>query len=420
MKLRMTILGLGKEIGRSAVLIEGNNNTFLLDYGVALGEKDEPELPLSIAPSKLTALIITHAHLDHVGAAPLLYISGKVPAIMTPLTRDISEIMIEDMLKISGYYLPFEHLELKNMLENTKPLGYYKELEMGSARIQLICSGHIPGSAMVKIIMGERSILYTGDVNTIDTRLVSSADLSNLEADTLIIEGTYGDVDHPERSSIEKKFIDTIIEILENGGTILIPAFSLGRSQEVLALLAEKLPYITVYYDGMVRRITEIMLSYKDYLNKPNLLEKAVKLFEPVRGWDMRKKIWREPCVIVAPAGMLKGGPSLYYIKRLWSNRNNAIILVSFQAPGTPGRMLIEEGTFMEKGPRITARLEWFDFSSHAGFSGLLKIVKCVRNLEKVIIVHSEEPSAKYLANRIREELGVDTYIPENGQVVEI
>jgi len=420
MRLKVTILGSGKEIGRSAVLVEGKGTALLLDYGVALGEGDEPELPLSIAPSKLTALIVTHAHLDHVGAAPLLYISGKIPTIMTPLTRDISELMIEDMLKISGYYLPFEHLELRNMLENTKPIGYYKELELNNARVQLISSGHIPGSAMVKIIIGERSLIYTGDVNTIDTRLVSSADTSNLEADTLIIEGTYADVDHPERSMIEKKFIDTIVEILEDGGTVLVPAFSLGRSQEVLALLAEKLPYITVYYDGMVRRITEIMLSYKNYLNKPDLLEKAVKIFEPVRGWDMRKKIWREPCVIVAPAGMLKGGPSLYYIKRLWSERNNAIILVSFQAPGTPGRMLIEEGTFMEKGPRITARLEWFDFSSHAGFSGLFNIVKCVKNLEKVIIVHAEESSANYLATKIRGELGIDTYIPENGQSIEI
>jgi len=420
MKLKVIVLGSGKEIGRSAVLVEGKGTSLLLDYGVALGEGDEPELPLSIAPSKLTALIVTHAHLDHVGAAPLLYISGKIPTIMTPLTRDISELMIEDMLKISGYYLPFEHLELRNMLENTKPIGYYKELELNNARVQLISSGHIPGSAMVKIIIGERSLIYTGDVNTIDTRLVSSADTSNLEADTLIIEGTYADVDHPERPMIEKKFIDTIVEILEDGGTVLVPAFSLGRSQEVLALLAEKLPYITVYYDGMVRRITEIMLSYKNYLNKPDLLEKAVKIFEPVRGWDMRKKIWKEPCVIVAPAGMLKGGPSLYYIKRLWSGRNNAIILVSFQAPGTPGRMLIEEGTFMEKGPRITARLEWFDFSSHAGFSGLFNIVKRVKNLEKVIIVHAEESSANYLATKIREELGVDTYIPENGQSIEI
>jgi len=419
-KLRINILGSGKEIGRSAILIESEKGNILLDYGVSLSEDGIPILPLSIAPSKLDAIFITHAHLDHVGAAPLLYVSGKIPMITTPLTKEISEVMIEDMLKISGYYLPFEHLELRNMLNNTKPVHYNETIYVGNIDAELIYSGHIPGSAMVRLTINDKTIIYTGDVNTIETRLVKPANTSNLEANVLIIEATYGDVDHPERSMVEKRFIETITETLEDGGTVLIPAFSLGRSQEIMALLAEKLPYVQVYYDGMVRRITEIMLSYKSYLNRYDLLEKAVKLFEPIRGWEMRKRVWREPCVIVAPAGMLKGGPSLYYIKRMWSNRNNTVLLVSFQAPGTPGRMLIEEGTFMDKGPRLVARLEWFDFSSHAGVSGLLKIVKSVKNLEKVIIVHSEEESARYLSNKIKEELGIDVSIPGNGEVLEV
>ncbi len=420
MSITIKVLGSGREVGRSAILVQSPRGNYLLDYGVSISEENVPILPLSVAPSKLSCVVITHAHLDHVGAAPMLYISGRVPLLTTPLTRDISEVMIEDMLKISGYYLPFEELELRNMLSNTITRGYREPIEISGATIELIYSGHIPGSAMVKLCIGNRTILYTGDVNTIETRLVGPADTSGIEADTLIIEGTYGDTDHPERSKVEEKFIETVLEVLDDGGTVLIPAFSLGRSQEILALLAERLPHAPVYYDGMIRRITEIMLSYKSYLNRPELLEKAVKIFEPVRGWEMRKRIWREPCIIVAPAGMLKGGPSLYYIKRMWSSRNNAIILVSFQAPGTPGRMLLKEGTFMNGGPRLVSRLEWFDFSSHAGISGLLSIVKSIKGLERVIIVHSSEDTAEYMADRIREDIGVDVYVPANSDEITI
>ena len=235
MSIRIRVLGSGREVGRSAILVESSKGNYLLDYGVLISEEDIPLLPLSVAPSKLSCVVITHAHLDHVGAAPMLYISGKVPLLTTPITRDISEVMIEDMLKISGYYLPFEHLELRNILSNTIVRGYREPIEIGGAVIELIYSGHIPGSAMVKLSIGSRTILYTGDVNTIETRLVGPADISGIEADTLIIEGTYGDTDHPERSRVESKFIDTVLEVLDDGGTVLIPAFSLGRSQEILA-----------------------------------------------------------------------------------------------------------------------------------------------------------------------------------------
>ncbi|MEM3830988.1 MAG: MBL fold metallo-hydrolase [Sulfolobales archaeon] len=414
------ILGGGREIGRSAISIESGGRSVLLDYGVSFDERDVPILPLTIPPSTIDGIVITHSHLDHVGSAPLMYISSKPMAYTTPLSREINRVMLEDFYRLSSYYLPFEHKEIEEFLLHTRTLSFNSEIDIGSWKVIIKDAGHIPGSLMVLLDRGSKRILYTGDVNTIATRLVSPADLSGVDAEVLIMEGTYANAEHPERSSVEKDLIDSIREVLDIGGTVLIPAFSLGRSQEILMLLAEKMPHAEVFYDGMIREITELFLQYKNYINKPELLEKAVEIFTEVSGWDMRRKVWRENGVIIASAGMLKGGPALYYLKRLSDKKNSAVFLVSFQGKNTPGRMLLERGVFMENGPRVVARVQWFDFSSHAGFSGLMSIVKNLKSLEKVVIVHTDPSSAEFLKSRIEGELGIDVEIPAVGSVIEI
>jgi len=423
MAIKITVLGGGREVGRTAILLEDecSGKRILLDYGVSFNEDDIPVLPLSTAPSRLDAIAITHAHLDHVGAAPMLYISARKPIIMTELTKEFSRLLIEDMMKLAGYYLPFEHVELETMLANTKTVSLGDEVWIDGIALKFINAGHIPGSSMILVETKNKRIVYTGDVNTIDTRLVRGARVDGLDADILIIESTYGNIDHPERRKVEDKFIECLKEVIEDGGVALIPAFALGRSQEILALLAERMPYADVYYDGMARRIMDIMLSYSRYINRPELLEKAARLFTQVQGTGMRKKILKKPgSIIVSPAGMLKGGPSLYYLKRIWNEKKNAVFLVSYQAPATPGRRLLSEGVIEEGMPRIRARVYWFDFSSHAGVSGLISIVKSFKSLEKVIVVHGNDSTAYEFAYRIREEVGVEVEVPENGQTISI
>jgi len=304
-----------------------------------------------------------------------------------------------------------------------REIGYNDVVEVGRFSLELVNAGHIPGSAMVKVYIGNKTILYTGDVNTIETKLVPPADLSRLnDVDIIITEATYGNVDHPPRPLIENLFIESVREVVEEGGTVLVPAFSVGRSQEILMLLAQKMPFTNVFYDGMVRTIIDLLLGSinKKYINKPYLLEKASKEFYRIRGWQDRRKALKQPGVIVASAGMLKGGPSLYYLKKLGQSPRNAIFLVSFQAPTTPGRHLLEFGKPFEGEEKIRARVEWFDFSSHAGRSGLLQIVKSAKSIEKVIIVHSDFETATKYASRIKEELGVDVLTPSDGEEIEI
>jgi len=418
--IKIRVLGSGREVGRAAVAVEKNERFILFDYGVNFDERDIPQLPLTIPPSRIDGVFISHPHLDHVGATPLLYISSKPMSYATPVTKDISRIMLEDFFRLSSYYLPFEYKEIENFLLYTRTISYSSELDVGSWKISFRNAGHLPGSMMISIDNGRRRILYTGDVNTIDTRLVSAANISGLEADTLIIEGTYGDTDHPSREEVERDFIESIKEVVENGGVVLVPSFSLGRSQEILMLLAERIPNLDIKYDGMIRVITETLMSYKNYINKPELLEKATKLFTEVSDWNMRRKVWREPGVIVASAGMLKGGPALYYLKRIADEKNSAVFLVSFQGRNTPGRMLLEGGVFMENGPRVISRVQWFDFSSHAGLSGLLSIAKNVKGLERVIIIHTDPDVGESFKKTIKEELGVEAILPSIGDIIDL
>ncbi|MDK6028362.1 MBL fold metallo-hydrolase [Ignisphaera sp. 4213-co] len=422
MKLEILVLGSGREVGRAAIAIKRNSDQqyLLFDYGINFDLEDKPVLPLPISPNKIRALFISHAHLDHIGAAPLFYISSHPSIYSTLLTALLSKIMISDMLRLSGYYLPFEYLELDTMINSIKTLSYGAQIEIDDKIVNVFSAGHIPGSAMYRVEFRDgTSVIYTGDVNTIDTRIVKGATLNGLEADVLVMESTYGLYNHPIRERVEESFIETVKSVVEDGGIALVPAFSLGRAQEILALLADRMPHANVYYDGMSREILELFLQFKEYINNYQLLEKAAKLFTPVKGSDMRKQICKEGgSVIVSPAGMLKGGPAQYYVKRLYNDSKNAIILVSYQAPSTPGRRLLTDGVLDDSGTRVKAKVYWFDFSSHAGSNNLVELAKSVRNLKKVILIHGSEDAAFTLGYRIKEAAGADFEVPKTGDSI--
>jgi len=418
-KVEIRVLGAGQEVGRAAIAIRSSESKryLLLDYGVNFNERDEPQLPLHIRPNDIAALVVTHAHLDHVGATPIFYTSARIPAIMTTLTKKLSEVMIKDFIKISGYYLPFDNTDLNTLLDNTLEVNYNEEVKIDNFKIKLLNAGHIPGSSMVYIEVDGVTILYTGDINTIDTRLVKKPELENIRADVVIIEGTYGNAVHPPRNQVEDEFIESINEVIENGGNVLIPAFSLGRSQEILSLLYEKLSWANVFYDGMIRVINNILLSHPEFINRYDLLANALSRFKLVRGSSDRKRIVKgNENIVVSSAGMLKGGPAVYYVKKLMDDPNNAIFLVSFQGPSTPGRSLLEDGVIGESRELIKARIQWFDFSSHAGSDGLLWIVKSIKDVSKVIIIHSQPNSALALKNSLSDYIDGDSiHIPNNG-----
>ena len=417
--MEITVLGGGREVGRLAVHVNVDETNILLDYGINFAEDDTPQLPLHIEPRRVDVLTLSHAHLDHIGAAPILYISSNIKAYTTRTTRDLMDPMFEDFLHISGYHLPFEYYEVRKLIQNIEVVRFGEVVEKKGVQLEFANAGHIPGSMMTIVHGKNKSLVFTGDINTIDTNLVKGASFDSIKAEYLVLEATYADATHPPRAEVERRFIEAVKEVLDNKGIVLVPAFALGRSQEILCVL-RKHGVEPVFYDGMVREINRVLLSNLSSLHEKVLFEDAVIAYSEVKGWYNRKHILSRPCVIVASAGMLKGGPALYYLKRIYDNPRNAIFLVSFQAPNTPGYKLLSTGSWNDGGVKVKARVEWFDFSSHAGKHELLNIVKSIRGLEKVIIVHSELDPAIKLSETIRSEIGVDVVIAENGMKIKL
>ena len=413
--MRIRFLGGTGEVGRSAVLIEGGGAKVLLDYGVMLD--DEPGFPMHVPPRELDAVVITHAHLDHSGAVPIFFIGRGLPVFATKLTLDIAKLLLEDFINLSGYYLPFEYIELQNMLSYARPLAYGEPVEVKGMEITFLRAGHIPGSAQVLVEAEGKRVLYTGDINTVDTRLLRGAEVDYGELDAIIIESTYADQDHPPRAEVEAEFVARVVNIVESGGTVLVPAFAVARSQEIACVLrAHGFPY-DIVMDGMARRVNLLFMSHLKELRDPELFMSAIDDVLLVRKKRDRKKFVKRPCVIISPAGMLKGGPAAYYAMRLAGNPRNAIFLVSYQIPGTPGHNLLEEGTYIVNGKvqKVRAQVERFDFSSHAGMSDLHDVLSRLKGCPMIFTVHGAEGNCEKLASWAREELGLEAVAPEAG-----
>ncbi len=417
---KIEILGSGREVGRAAIAITHKGRKLLMDYGVNFDENDNPIFPGHIRPRDLEGLILTHSHLDHIGAAPSLYVSIFPKLIATPVTLDVSKLLLYDMIKLNGPFLPYDTATVDDMLKSATTAGYGEILELGDFTVSLLYNGHIPGSASVLVTIDSHQIMYTSDFNTTYTKLMEPARLSGVKADTVIIESTYGSSNHPPREETEKLFYESVEEVVKRGGTVLVPSFSVSRGQEIMSILAEKGFDYPVWIDGMIRQVTEIYLAHGEYLRDSSLLSKAANQFRMVRGWQDRRRAYKKPGVIIASAGMLKGGPSLYYLKKIAGDPKNAIFLVSYQAEGTPGRRIIEEGVYDDSNIPVKARVQWFDFSSHTDQQGILTTLKQVKNLERVILVHGDPTTQEQLAEKIKEYFhdNIEVLIPSNGEEI--
>jgi len=418
--LKIGFLGATNEVGRAAIAVKTAKAQVLLDYGVMINH--EPGFPMHVPPKEVDAIILTHCHLDHSGAIPIYHIHEKKPVYGTKLTFELTQVLIEDFIHLSGYYLPYEYLELKTMLRSCRNLKYRKEREIGDIKFQLLNAGHVPGSAQILLEVKDKRILYTSDFNPRKTRLLDGADQNYGELDVVIIESTYADEDHPDRAQMEKEFVNAVTEVVERGGTALVPAFSVGRAQEILCVLAAHHFEYSVTLDGMAREVCRIMMNNTKFLRDPRLFLDAVHMANWVEGWKDRRKATKKPGVIVSPAGMLKGGPAAFYIQKVGKKSHNAVFLVSYQIPGTPGRELLEKGMCVIDGKvqKVKAEVRHFDFSSHAGASELKETIKKLEGNPKVFVVHGAEGNCEMFANWIRENIGLEASAPEAGETLKI
>src|SRR5208337_3086829 len=417
-QLQVGFLGGTREVGRIAIAVKTEKTQILMDYGAMLDH--EPGFPMHVPPKDVDAIVLSHSHLDHSGAIPIFYVQGKKPLYTNRISAELNQLLISDFIHLSSYYLPFEYLELKSMTQNSKHLDFNVEQKVGDISFQFRNAGHIPGSVQTLVEAEGKRLLYTGDFNMIDTRLLEGAKMDYQDLDVVIIESTYANEEHTERQELEKRFVDACADVVEKGGTVLVPAFGVGRSQELACVLAAHHFEYPVTIDGMAREVSRVMMSYPQFLRDGRTFVDAIHSTTWVEGWRDRRKAARTPGVIISPAGMLKGGPAMFYISKIGKRSDNAIFLVSYQIPGTPGKELMEKGLCVIDGKmrKVKAHVQHFDFSSHCGAGELKEALSRLGGKPKVYVVHGAEGNCELMAKWAKNELGLEASAPRTGDIV--
>jgi putative mRNA 3-end processing factor len=301
------------------------------------------------------------------------------------------------------------------LMKRTRELDYNENYSTDDYTITLLDADHIPGSALTYVEFGDDTLLYTGDIKNSDTRLLKGSKIHYPSANTLIVESTYFGKDHIDRKALEEQFIESIRYTLDIGGNVVIPCFAIGRTQEVLLILKEY--GIRCFVDGMGTEVTDILLKNPGYVRDSGRLKSAYGSATTVKG-SMRRTVLDEPSVVVTTAGMLNGGPALYYIPNMYDDLKNKIMLTGFQVDGTNGRMALDTNTMEVDGEILPLRckLEQYSFSAHSGDAELMAIVKhmCDQGTENVFCVHGDH--TEEFAAWIKKEIGVSAFAPRLGE----
>ena len=415
-------MGAAKEVGRSAFLVNVDSTRILMDYGILL--KREPIFPMHVRPKDVDAVVISHAHLDHSGYVPSLFLSDSVSvqALGTPPTFDLSQLLIEDMIKISGFYLPFEYIDILTMMKHSKNLQYKETYMINDVKVTLHESGHVLGGASVILEHNGKRIFYTGDINTRGSKVLRPADLDFGEIDLMIIESTYSQNEQVPREQAERELLEFCYDVVDRGGTLFIPAFSVERSQEIACVLKSYNFRHKVVMDGMALKANQIMLKHPTFLKDVEMFKRAINEAEWISGWNRRKSVVKEPCVIISPAGMLVGGSAVFYLQEIAKSDKNGVALVSYQGEGTPGRALLDRRVVSYDGRerKCLADVKRFEFSGHNSRSELFEILEQIKGNPKVLTVHGDGPSCTQFAEEINLKYGYESKAPNTGEFIEI
>ncbi|MHA1961693.1 MAG: MBL fold metallo-hydrolase [Candidatus Thorarchaeota archaeon] len=419
---KLTFLGSCREIGRSGFFLEESEESILVDYGVKFQKR--PAFPPPVNTNDLQAVAVTHAHLDHSGALPIPLAQSEASLFCTPATRDLTTLLLQDMFKIAGGRLPFTSGDIARIRRQSQTTAYEETTPVGRRfEMTFFNAGHIPGSAMVSVRYNGKRILFTGDFNASESRLNPGARKNLPKHDIVVTESTYARRVNPSRQTTEEELVQTVLDTLEREGTVLIPAFAVGRSQEIMCILEsyDVLNKYPIYVDGMARKVNDILMKHPEYIGSPQAFARAVERAIIIHDNRDRREAANKRGIIVSPAGMLKGGASHLYFKMLYDDPDNSIVLVSFQVPGTPGAELLATGNVGvgNKTYKVEANVRSHHLSSHSDSVGLLSLLENIPGDPEFYVVHGESESCDALAEQL-EEKGRTAHVPSTGEIVEI
>ncbi len=452
--MKIEFQGAARTVTGSKHILHINGKKILLDCGLFQGKRKEAEIrnrQFPFSPSDISAMILSHAHIDHSGNIPNLVKFGYSGRIYTtPATVDL----LKEMLLDSGHiqerdveYVNKKHKkkglpeveplytvdDAESSLDALEPLPYKKVLNMDNFSFSLYDAGHILGSAQVLIESEGKRILFTGDLGRDELPIIRNPEKIS-DIDILIMESTYGNRLHKDIENARKDFQEIVNKVYKRKGKIIVPAFSVGRTQEIVYTLdilsrENKIPRIPIYVDSPLSvNVTEVFSKHPECFDKEALEEfrkdgnkfgfgeiKYIKDTQDSIALNHRN----DPMIIISASGMCEHGRILHHLKNNIGNPRNAILIVGYQAENTLGRKLVEKEEVVRIfGEEYKRRAEVFvlnEFSAHADRSGLLNKVEETKP-KKVFLVHGEPTQMDPLAQEIKNR-GYEVYTPEPGEI---
>ncbi len=453
--MKVHFFGAAGEVTGSNSLIETGNKKIIVDCGMFQGgdfNEAKNHDPLPYDASEISAVVITHAHLDHTGRLPILVKEGFTGFFYaTPATMELAELVLRDALSVMehdhikfGREVLYSEQDIAGVMEQFKPIDYYHEQDLfgdGSVKILLRDAGHIFGSAFIEVMAEGKRIVFSGDVGSVHVPILRDTDNLPEDIDLLVCESTYGDRLHESEQSRRDILEQAVLAAVKRGGVLMIPSFSLERTQELLYELDKlieqenRLTAMPIFLDSpLAIGATRVYRKYTQYYDEAavKLMKSGDDMFDfpglvlsETREDSKRINNTHNPKIIIAGAGMMNGGRILYHALRYLSDPQSTLLIIGYQAHGTLGRQIQEGASSVNiMGERVAVKCEVKTlgaFSAHGDQRKLLDWMSSAKSLpKKVCLNHGENGARESFMKKIKEKLGINTLIAEKSLIIEV